>query len=303
MAGHTVRAMTQYNSMGSAGWLDKSSLRDEMEIIQGDVRDAEWCSKVTSGVDYVFHLAALIAVPFSFKAPRSYIETNVIGTLNMCQASIQSGLAKFIQMSTSEVYGSAQHIPIAEGHPVSPQSPYAASKVGADAVARSAHCSFGLPLCIGRPFNTFGPRQSRRAFIPTVLSQILSGQDEIRIGNTKPSRDLTFVRDTSRALLLLAEKGPSDASVVNIGTGLEFTVSEVIEKIQRLLGTNLPVVQEESRIRPMSSEVDRLVCNNERLRSLTGFVPETSLEEGLNMTIEWMQDDGATYSEWNSYAL
>lgn len=302
-AGKSVRALAQYNSTGSAGWLDSSPLREDMEIILGDVRDAEWCRTVTKNVDEVFHLAALIAVPYSYLAPRSYMETNVTGTLNMCQGALESGVQRFIQMSSSEVYGSARFIPITEDHPLAPQSPYAASKVGADAVARSFHCSFELPLCLARPFNTFGPRQSRRAFIPSVIAQILAKSKSIVIGNSAPRRDLTYVTDTAKALLLLSDRGPMDGSVINVGTGSDYSVGEVISVIQEVAGVSMPVVQDESRFRPSGSEVDRLLCDPALLNSAVGYTPDTTLRQGLEWTIQWMSTVDVRVDEWHQYAI
>lgn len=302
-AGKRVRAMTQYNSMGSAGWLDSSPLRNEMEIIQGDVRDSEWCRTVMKDVDEVFHLAALISVPYSYQAPRSYLETNVIGTMNMCQSALESGVRQFIQMSSSEVYGSARAIPITEEHPLAPQSPYAASKVAADAMAYSYHCAFELPLCIARPFNTYGPRQSRRAFIPAVIAQILAKTESIVIGNLSPRRDLTFITDTAQALLLLSDSGPTDGSTINIGTGIDHSVGEVISIIQEVAGVSMPVVQDDKRFRPTGSEVDRLVCDANLLASCVQFTPAITLHEGLKRTLEWMSTIGVELSEWNNYAI
>ena len=289
--GHSVRAMVQYNSFGTAGWLDASEVRDDIEIFPGDVRDSDSCSGAVSGIEIVIHLAALIAIPYSYEVPRSYLETNAMGTLNMCRAALAEGAEQFVQLSTSEVYGTARSVPISEDHPMQPQSPYAASKVAADAVATSFHRSFGLPLVIARPFNTYGPRQSRRAFIPAVMTQVLSGLSTIRTGDLSPTRDLTFVGDTALALSILAESGPHDGSVINIGTGIEYSMREVVEMIQVLTATSLPVREDVTRMRPSNSEVFRLIADNSKLRSTTGYSPNTSLSEGLLKTYDWLKSN------------
>lgn len=302
--GHAVRAMVLYNSFGQAGWLDHSPLRSEVELFLGDVRDPDSCALAVRSVDVVIHLAALIAIPYSYKTPRSYIETNTMGTLNVCAAALGAGVNKLVAMSTSEVYGTAISVPIGEDHPLQPQSPYSASKIGADAVARSFYSSFELPLCVARAFNTYGPRQSRRAFIPAVMSQVLAGVNELRVGDLRPTRDLTFVSDTAEALALLAKKGPSDGSVVNIGTGVEHSMHDVVNAIQRIAGTEIPVVQDRERLRPATSEVYRLLADNSRLVTLTGFAPSTSLEEGLTRTLDWMRRQAdAQDSRVSDYAI
>lgn len=287
--GHSVRAMVLYNSFGKLGWLEGSEVVDSVEVVLGDVRDPDSAQRALDSVDTVYHLAALIAIPYSYQAPRSYVDTNIMGTLNVCQAALRSGVSMFLQMSTSEVYGNADSFPISEGHALRPQSPYAASKVGADAVAQSFRASFDLPLCIARPFNTYGPRQSTRAFIPAVMSQVLVGADELRVGDLRPTRDLTFVSDTVSALARLGETGPTDGSTIHVGTGIEYSMMQVVQAIQRLAGTSIPVIQEHRRFRPESSEVFRLVADNSRLRQETGFTPDTDLETGLLKTMEWLQ--------------
>jgi len=288
--GHSVRAMVLYNSFGQTGWLNESPVRSEAEVWPGDVRDPDSCARATESIDVIFHLAALIAIPYSYQAPRSYIDTNVTGTLNICAAALKSGVSKVVSMSTSEVYGTALSAPISEDHPLQPQSPYSASKIGADAVARSFYFSFGLPLCLARPFNTYGPRQSRRAFIPAVMSQVLANVDVVKVGDLRPTRDLTFVEDTALALTLLAEKGPSDGSVVNIGTGVEHSMKDVVETIQKIANTSIPLVQDQERMRPPDSEVLRLLADNTRLLNMTGFTPRTTLEDGLFQTMNWLRD-------------
>lgn len=288
--GHDVRAMVLYNSFGQAGWLDDSPIRPMVELWPGDVRDPDSCAAAAQSIEVIFHLAALIAVPYSYQAPRSYVETNVTGTLNMCAAALSAGASKVVSMSTSEVYGTAVSVPISEDHPLQPQSPYSASKIGSDSIARSFHAAFGLPLCVARAFNTYGPRQSRRAFIPSVMAQVLGGVDELKVGDLRPTRDLTFVEDTVVALALLAETGPMDGSVVNIGTGVEHSMQEVVETIQKLAGTDVPVVADPERMRPADSEVFRLLADNTKLSNLTGYSPATTLEEGLTQTMEWIRN-------------
>lgn len=302
--GHSVRAMVLYNSFGQAGWLDDSPMRSMMELWPGDVRDPDSCTKAVESVDVIFHLAALIAVPYSYRAPRSYIDTNTTGTLNICAAALNAGVSKLIVMSTSEVYGTALSVPISEDHPLQPQSPYSASKIGGDAIARSYQSSFGLPLCVARAFNTYGPRQSRRAFVPAVMSQVMAGVAELKIGDLRPTRDLTFVEDTALALTLLAEYGPTDGSVVNIGSGAEHSMQEVVDTIQALAGTTIPLVSDPERMRPPESEVFRLLADNRKLTRLTGFTPKTSLEEGLGRTMEWLRDRPTIWGEdVNTYAV
>lgn len=288
--GHSVRAMVLYNSFGQAGWLDDSPVRSMVELWPGDIRDPDSCARAAQSADVIFHLAALIAIPYSYQAPRSYIDANTTGTLNICAAALSAGVSKVVTMSTSEVYGTAVSVPISEDHPLQAQSPYSASKIGADAIARSFQSSFGLPLCVARAFNTYGPRQSRRAFIPAVMSQVMAGVNELKVGDLRPTRDLTFVEDTALALSLLAEKGPLDGSVVNIGTGIEHSMQEVVDAIQKLAGTTIPVVPDPERMRPPNSEVFRLLADNTRLYNLTGFIPEKTLEEGLERTMDWMRD-------------
>lgn len=287
--GHSVRAMVLYNSFGKAGWLDDSPVRSMVEVLPGDVRDPDSCNRAVRSVDVVFHLAALIAIPYSYRAPRSYIDTNTTGTLNICAAALGAGVGKVVSMSTSEVYGTAVSVPINEDHPLQAQSPYSASKIGADAIAKSFQSSFGLPLCVARAFNTYGPRQSRRAFIPAVMSQVVAGVRTLKVGDLRPTRDLTFVEDTALALTLLAKEGPIDGSVVNIGTGVEYSMQEVVDMIQKIAGTAIPLVQDPERLRPSGSEVHRLVADNSRIMNLTGFAPAIPLEEGLVRTMDWMR--------------
>lgn len=288
--GYEVTALSQYNSFNSWGWLEDIDCLNDVRVISGDVRDPHFCREIVRGQDIVFHLAALIAIPFSYVAPDSYVDVNVRGTLNICQAARDLGVGRVVHTSTSEVYGTARYVPIDEKHPLQAQSPYSASKIGADAIAYSFHAAFGLPLTIVRPFNTYGPRQSARAVIPTLIAQIASGQREIAIGDTKPTRDFNYVEDTCRAFLLLAECGDAIGLTVNAGSNFEISIGETFELIRKLMGSDARLVVDEARLRPMASEVFRLWCDNSEIRRLTGFEPKFSLEAGLRETIDWFTD-------------
>ncbi len=287
--GYKVRALCQYNSLGTWGWLEGLA-HERLEVVSGDVRDPALCQVILENIDYVFHLAALIAIPYSYLAPDSYVATNVTGTLNMCQAARQRGCLRFIQTSTSEVYGTARYVPINEAHPLQPQSPYSASKIGADAVAMSFYHSFDLPVTVARPFNTYGPRQSARAVIPTIIGQILSGRKTIKLGDVSPTRDFTYVRDTCRGFLALAEHSESCGQIVNIGSNFEISIGEILEKIKALMNSDVEFLVEEQRLRPKDSEVFRLWCDNTKIREMTGFEPQYSIEDGLMRTIEWFRN-------------
>jgi NAD dependent epimerase/dehydratase len=285
--GYQVTALSQYNSFNYWGWLEDVACRDQIKVISGDIRDPHFCKTITAGMDIVFHLAALIAIPYSYVAPDSYVDVNVRGTLNICQAAKENGVARLIHTSTSEVYGSAQYVPIDEAHPLQPQSPYSASKIGADAMAMSFYNAFGLPVTIARPFNTYGPRQSARAVIPTIISQIAAGKKEIKLGDVTPTRDFNYVADTCRGFIMLAECDATIGKTVNIGSNYEISVGDTLELIKRLMQSDVRFVTDEQRIRPEKSEVVRLWCDNSLIRSLTGFEPEYSIEAGLQRTIEW----------------
>lgn len=288
--GYEVTALCQYNSFNFWGWLEDVACRDQIKVISGDIRDPHFCKMITSGMDMVFHLAALIAIPYSYVAPDSYVDVNVRGTLNICQAAKENGVQRVIHTSTSEVYGSAQYVPIDEAHPLQPQSPYSASKIGADAMAMSFHNAFGLPLTIARPFNTYGPRQSARAVIPTIISQIAAGKKEISLGDVTPTRDFNYVADTCRGFIMLAECGEAIGKTVNIGSNYEISVGDTLQLIKRLMNSDVRFVTDEQRIRPEKSEVVRLWCDNTLIHALTGFKPEYSIEDGLKRTIEWFLD-------------
>ena len=256
-------------------------------MVSGDICNPHFCANSAKGVDTVFHLAALIAIPYSYAAPSSYIDTNVKGTFNMCQAALDNGCRKLIHTSTSEVYGTALYVPIDEKHPMQPQSPYSASKIGADAVAMSFSNSFNLPVVTARPFNTYGPRQSARAVIPSIIIQIAAGKKEIKIGDITPTRDFNYVEDTCAGFLKLAECDKAVGETVNIGSGTEISISETLDIIRKIMRSDVKIVTDRKRVRPSNSEVFRLFCDNTKLRKLTGFKPKFLLEEGLEKTIEW----------------
>lgn len=284
--GIKVRALSQYNSFNNWGWLEGIK-HPALEVVCGDVRDAAFCRHITKGVDTVFHLAALIAIPYSYVAPESYVDTNVTGTLNMCQAAKDNGVGRLLVTSTSEVYGTAKYVPIDEQHPRQPQSPYSATKIGADAIAKSFYNAFGLPVVIVRPFNTYGPRQSARAIIPTIISQIANGAKEIKVGDLSPTRDFNFVKDTCRGFLALARAASVEGEEVNIATGTEVTMNETLNMIAELMGSDVKYVVDPERLRPANSEVFRLCGDNRKITSLTDWKPQVSLREGLVQTIEW----------------
>jgi NAD dependent epimerase/dehydratase len=287
--GADVTALAQYSSQNSWGWLEKVTCLERIRVLTGDIRDPHYCDHATENVDVVFHLAALIPIPYSYRAPDSFIDTNVRGTLNLCQAARKNGVSKFLHTSTSEVYGTAQYIPMDETHPLKAQSPYSASKIGADALAMSFYHSFQLPVVIVRPFNTYGPRQSARAIIPTIISQLASGRTEVRLGDLTTTRDFTFVEDTCRGFVAIARMDCGIGEVFHIGSNQEISVGELFTLIAELMGMQATVAQEPSRFRPAKSEVLRLRCNNEKLRHACGFVPQVSLRAGLERTIQWFQ--------------
>lgn len=285
--GYKVRALAQYNSFNYWGWLEDIPSNPNLEVVTGDVRDPNYCREICKGIEIVFHLAALIAIPYSYIAPDSYIDTNVRGTLNICQAARNEGVKRILVTSTSEVYGTAQYVPIDEKHPLQPQSPYSASKIGADAIAMSFYNAFKLPLTIVRPFNTFGPRQSARAVIPTIISQIAAGATEIKLGDLSPTRDFNYVLDTCRGFIQLAGCDAAIGKTVNIGSNYEISVKETLNLIKDIMQSDVQFITDEQRIRPQGSEVFRLWCDNSKIRALTGFEPQYSIREGLEKTVEW----------------
>ncbi len=291
-AGCEVKALHLYNSFGSWGWLEELPCLDQIEVLAGDVRDGDQMRALLTGVEVVFHLAALISVPYSYSAPHSFLETNVRGTMNICRAALEAGCSRVVATSTSEVYGTALRVPIAEDHPLHPQSPYAASKVGADAMVLSYHLAYGLPVVLARPFNAYGPRQSARAVIPTIITQVLAGTTVLRLGETSSTRDFTFVTDTCAGLLALAQCEEAIGSTVNIGTGTEISIATLCSMLESSLGHQLSIESSDERRRPRASEVMRLCCDCSLLHRLTGFRPETPLVEGLRRTVEWFSHPG-----------
>ena len=291
--GCNVKAFTYYNSFNSWGWLDtfpRERLKN-VEVFTGDIRDPNGVREATKGVDIVFHLAALIGIPFSYHSPDSYIDTNVKGTLNVLQACRDYDIERVIVTSTSEVYGTAQYVPIDEKHPLQGQSPYSASKIGSDKITESFFCSFGVPVVIARPFNTYGPRQSARAVIPTIITQLLNGNKNILLGSLHPTRDFNYVRDICKGLILLSKVDEAIGKEVNIGSNTEISMGALADMLIKLLNGNAKIVSEDLRKRPGKSEVERLVCDNSLIKKITGWEPETPLKEGLLETIEWFNNE------------
>ncbi|PSJ24741.1 NAD-dependent dehydratase [Streptosporangium nondiastaticum] len=293
-AGHRVRAMVQYNSFSSYGWLETvpDEVMDNVDVVLGDVRDPGSVQGLVAGTEAVYHLAALIAIPYSYRAPHSYVETNVTGTLNVLEAVRHLGIPRLVHTSTSETYGTAQTVPISEDHPINTQSPYAASKAGGDRLADSYHASFEVPVVTLRPFNTFGPRQSMRAVIPTVIGQVAAGERTITLGDLRPTRDFSYVKDTVAAFLAVGTAPAADVvgRTFNSGTGEEISVGDLVTLIGKIMDTELEVRADEERIRPSASEVMRLVCDATRLRAATGWAPARTLEEGLAETVAFFRD-------------
>jgi NAD dependent epimerase/dehydratase len=287
--GYNVRALTYYNSFSSYGWIDTFSSEKlaKLEVFPGDIRDPSSVRNAMKDCEIIFHLAALIAIPYSYTAPDSYIDTNVKGTLNILNAARDLNVKKIIVTSTSETYGTAKYVPIDESHPMQGQSPYSASKIGADQLAWSFFNSFSLPITILRPFNTYGPRQSARAIIPTIISQILSKQKEIRVGSLYPTRDFTFVLDTVEGFIKMAKSDNNLGEFVNIGMNEEISIGDLIKKIQKLTNNTAPIIEEDQRKRPEKSEVYRLWADNTKAKSLIGWEPKYTLDDGLKKTIEW----------------
>lgn len=288
--GARVRAISQYNSLNNWAWLERIPCVSKVDVITGDIRDPQFCHEITKGIDLVFHLAALIAIPFSYRSPDSYVATNVQGTLNICNAALRNQVRKIIHTSTSEVYGTAEYVPIDEKHPLKPQSPYSATKIGADAIALSFYHSFQLPIIVARPFNTYGPRQSARAVIPTIISQIAAGSSEVHLGDLTTTRDFTYVEDTCRGFAAIA--GLEDyGEVFQVGSNSEISIGDLFNLINGIMGGRARIVQAKDRLRPKESEVFRLWCDNSKLFSRTGFKPQISLEDGMKRTVDWFSDE------------
>lgn len=294
-----VMAFVRYNSRNDWGMLEtipKDKL-DQINIITGDVRDFNAIKRAMKDVDIVFHLSSVISIPYSYLHPRDVFETNVMGTLNVMLAAKEYSVDKIVHTSTSEVYGTAKYIPIDEDHPLQAQSPYSASKIAADKIAESFHKSFDLPISIIRPFNTYGPRQSARAVIPTIITQALT-RDEVLIGSAHPTRDYTYVKDTVKAFLKVAESKKSVGKVINVGSGFEISIRELAEKIVSLIDRNIRIIHDPERVRPDRSEVERLCCDNKRAKEILGWEPETNLEKGLIETIDWIRRNLKFYKPW-----
>jgi NAD dependent epimerase/dehydratase len=286
--GYSVKALSQYNSFNNWGWLEKINCKNDIEILSGDIRDFNYCKNITKDVEIIFHLAALIAIPYSYIAPESYLETNVKGTLNMCQAAKENNISKLIHTSTSEVYGTAQYVPIDEKHPLNPQSPYSASKIAADSMAMSFYNSFKLPLTIARPFNTYGPRQSARAIIPTIITQIASGNKQLKLGDLSPTRDFNYVEDCCEAFIKISESDDTIGEIINIGSNSEISIEELLNLIKEQMSSDIKFISENERKRPENSEVFRLWCDNKKIKKLVNYNPKTDLQSGLKKTIDWI---------------
>jgi dTDP-glucose 4,6-dehydratase len=299
--GAQTRCLFRYTSQGATGWLSASPLRSEFEIIYGDIRDYESVVHAVKDVDIIFHLAALIGIPYSYYSPRSYVQTNIDGTLNVLEAARRYETERLICTSTSEVYGSALYVPIDERHILQGQSPYSATKIAADKIAESYHCSFGLPISIARPFNCYGPRQSSRAVIPTIISQAI-GQSSVKLGNLDATRDFNFVSDTVEGFIAIAESSATIGKVLNIGSGVEISVRGLTELIFDILGTRCRIDLDEQRLRPEASEVDRLCADSHLLEELTPWRSKVPLREGLTRTIAWINQNLETFAV-GSYAV
>jgi NAD dependent epimerase/dehydratase len=299
--GAEVRALVEYNALGRWDWLDESPVAKRMDIQLGDIRDRDSVSRAVEGREVVFHLAALIGIPYSYHAPQSYVDTNITGTLNLLQAVREADVGRFVHTSTSEVYGTALEVPIRETHPLQGQSPYSASKIAADKMVEAFHRSFGLPTGILRPFNTFGPRQSTRAVIPTIITQVLAKRP-VRLGNLQPTRDFNYVDNTVDAFLLAASAPGFIGKTVHVGTGREISIGDLARLIAEQLGVPLRVAEEDQRLRPDASEVMRLVADSTFAKQAIGWTPRVSFEDGLERTIHWMEQNATKYRP-ERYAL
>lgn len=291
--GNKVKAFVYYNSFNSWGWLDTFSkeILDEIEVFQGDIRDPNGVKESMRGIDEVYHLAALIGIPFSYHSPDSYVDTNIKGTLNVLQAARDLDTKRVLITSTSEVYGTAKYVPIDEEHPYQGQSPYSATKIGADRLAESFYRSFNMPITIVRPFNTYGPRQSDRAVIPTIIKQLLAGKEEINLGSLTPTRDFNYVKDTVNGFVEIANSKQAIGEEINIATQKEISIGEVANKLISQINPNAKIICEEKRLRPEKSEVNRLLGSNKKIKKLTDWKPNYTFEEGLSETIEWIKNN------------
>ena len=287
--GYDVKALSYYNSFNDWGWLNDIK-HPNLEVVTGDVRDPYFCKHITKAVEIIFHLAALIAIPYSYVAPDSYVDTNIKGTLNICQAAKENGVKRVLVTSTSEIYGTARYVPIDENHPKQPQSPYSATKIAADAIAMSFYNTFSLPVVLVRPFNAYGPRQSARAIIPTIITQIANGKKEIKLGDLTPTRDFNFVKDTCKGFIELSKCDAAIGQEVNVCSNSEISMRDTLQLIAKLMNSDVSFIEDHVRIRPKNSEVFRLWGDNTKIKSLTGYEPSYSLEEGLKETIAWFLD-------------
>ena len=283
-----VKALSQYNSFNNWGWLEDVNCKNNIEIVSGDVRDLNFCRNITKDIEIVFHLAALIAIPYSYVSPQSYLDTNIKGTLNICQASKDNKVSRIIHTSTSEVYGTAKYVPIDEKHPLQPQSPYSATKIAADSIAMSFYNAFDTDITIARPFNTFGPRQSARAVIPSIIVQAAAGVDQILLGDTSPTRDFNYVDDTCRGFLKIAESNKTSGKTLNIGSGKEISIEETFNEIKKIMNAKIKIKKDKTRVRPKKSEVYRLLADYSELKNITNYEPKISFADGLKKTIEWI---------------
>jgi len=297
--GHKVKAFVHYNSRNFWGWLEKSKYNDDIEVFSGDIRDFDSVYDAMKGIDFVFHLAALIGIPYSYYSPLAYIKTNIEGTYNILQAARKLNIQRVIHTSTSEVYGTAQYIPINENHPINPQSPYAATKASGDYITKSFYLSFDFPVTIVRPFNTFGPRQSARAVIPTIITQVLNDKKVIKLGNLNSSRDFTYVLDTIEGIYQIGLHGKTMGEVINIGSGKNISIYEILNIVSKLINDNINIKTkiESKRVRPEKSEVQRLVCDYSKAQNLSGWKPKYTFEEGLKETIDWFKENLEIYKE------
>ena len=296
--GYSVKAFVYYNSFNSWGWLDSlpKQIKNEIEVFAGDIRDPNGVRTAVNGVDSVFHLAALIGIPFSYHSPDNYVDTNIKGTLNVLQAARHLDLERILVTSTSEVYGTALKIPMDEKHPRQGQSPYSATKIGADFMADSFYRSFNLPVTIVRPFNTYGPRQSARAVIPTIITQLLDGANKIKLGSLSPTRDFLFVKDTANGFIKIAQSNKTIGEDINLATGQEISIGDLAEELIQQINPQAKIETDEQRLRPEKSEVDRLLGDNSKVRQLTSWKPAYSLKKGLKETITWFSDEENTKS-------
>lgn len=299
--GASVRGLVHYNALGGQGWLGSSPIREEIEICAGDVTDRDSVNKAMAGCEVVFHLAALIAIPYSYQAPASYVRTNVEGTLNVLQGAREAGVRCLVHTSTSEVYGSALQVPIREDHALQGQSPYSASKIGADKMVEAFHRSFNLPVVTVRPFNTFGPRQSARAVIPTIITQCLKGA-AVRLGSLEPTRDLNYVSNTVEGFVAAAAQSSALGMTINLGSGREISIGDLAQLIAKLIGKPIQIESEPARMRPQNSEVERLLADNTQARTILDWRPAVDLEEGLQRTIDWMKSN-LQYYRPDAYAI